>query len=211
MEKRKILPWLFGTLGAMLAAAALVVCLTGREAEPVMVRYPQEAEECAGAMMDALCGGDFRQASRYLYGTPVPDAGAGGGDEADAQLWTAFASSLRCTPESRCYATAGGVAQDITVSSLNIGQVLQTMKTTAPLLLEQQIARAGRMDEVYNADHEYREEFLQDVMRRAAAAALETADTVAHTLTVNLTYCDGQWWVVPDQALLEAVSGGILE
>ena len=211
MGKRKICPWFFGTLGTVLAAAALVICLAGREVEPVMVRYPQEAEECTAAMMDALCGGDFRQASRYLYGAPVPDAGAGGGDEAAAQLWTAFVSSLQCTPESRCYATAGGVAQDITVSSLDIGQVLQTMKTEAPLLLEQQIARAGSMDEVYDADHEYREEFLQDVMRRAAAAALETADTAAHTLTVNLTYRDGQWWIVPEQALLEAVSGGILE
>lgn len=211
MRKRKILPWLFGTLGAMLAAAALVICLTGRDAEPVMVRCPQEAEECVGAMMDALCSGDFRQASRYLYGAPALGSGLGGDDEAAAQLWAAFTSSLRCTPESRCYATAGGVVQDITVSSLDIGQVLQTMKTTAPLLLERQVDRAEKMDEVYDANHEYREEFLRDVMRRAAAAALETADTAAHTLTVKLTYCDGQWWVLPDRALLEAVSGGILE
>lgn len=206
-----MLSWVFGVLGTMLAAAALEICLTKRGAEPVMVRYPQEAEECVGAMMDALCSGDFRQASQYLYGTPTLGSGLGSDDEAAAQLWTAFTSSLRCTPAGRCYATAGGVAQDITVSSLDIGQVLQTMKTTAPLLLEQQVAQAESMDEVYDADHEYREEFLRDVMCRAAAAALETADTADHTLTVNLTYHDGQWWVLPDQALLEAISGGILE
>ena len=185
----------------MLAAAALVICLTKRGAEPVMVRYPQEAEECVGAMMDALCSGDFRQTSQYLYGTPTLGSGLGSDDEAAAQLWTAFTSSLRCT--------MGMNPKNIFI--LDIGQVLQTMKTTAPLLLEQQVAQAESMDEVYDADHEYREEFLRDVMCRAAAAALETADTAAHTLTVNLTYHDGQWWVLPDQALLEAISGGILE
>ena len=62
LRNRKFLPWLFGTLGAVLAAAALTVCLLWREAEPVVVRYPREAEQCVSAMMAALSSGDFQQA-----------------------------------------------------------------------------------------------------------------------------------------------------
>ena len=37
----------------------------------------------------------------------------------------------------------------------------------------------------------------------------EDAKSKEQTLTVNLVYKKGQWWVVPDQALLSAISGGI--
>ncbi len=211
MKNRKILPCIFGALGAVLAAAALLVCLTRREAEPVMARYPQEAEECAGALLEALCSGDFQQASQYLYGTPTLGSGLEEDGEAAGQLWASFASSLRCTPEGRCYATAAGLAQDVNVSSLDMGQVLQTMKATAPQLLEQRVAQAQSMDEIYDDNHEYREEFLREVMRSAASAALEGAEMMEHSLTLQLLYQDHRWWVLPDQALLDAVSGGILE
>lgn len=211
LRNRKILPWLFGTLGAVLAAAALMVCLAWREAEPVMARYPQEAEQCVSDMMQALDSGDFHQASQYLYGTPTLGSGLEEGDIVAARLWDSFADSLRCTPQGRCYATPEGLAQNITVTSLDIGQVLQAIKTTAPRLLEQQVARAEDMSEVYADDNTYRQDFLLDVMLSAANAALTEAPARERSLTVHLQYRDRQWWVLPEQTLLEAVSGGILE
>ena len=128
-----------------------------------------------------------------------------------ARLWDSLADSLRCTPQGRCYATPEGLAQNITVTSLDIGQVLQAIKTTAPRLLEQQVARAEDMSEVYADDNTYRQDFLLDVMLSAANAALTEAPVRECSLTVHLQYRDRQWWVLPEQTLLEAVSGGILE
>ena len=211
LRNRKFLPWLFGTLGAVLAAAALTVCLLWREAEPVVVRYPREAEQCVSAMMAALSSGDFQQASQYLCGTPTLDPGLEAGDIVAARLWASFADSLRCTPRGPCYATPEGMAREVTVRSLDMGRMLQTMKTTAPRLLEQQVARAEDMSEVYADDNTYREDFLRDVMLAAANAALTETPARERSLTVHLQYRDRQWWVLPEQTLLEAVSGGILE
>lgn len=211
LRNRKFLSWLFGALGAVLAAAALMVCLAWREAEPVMARYPQEAEQCVSDMMQALDSGDFHQASQYLYGTPTLGPGLEAGDIVAARLWDSFADSLRCTPQGRCYATPERLAQNITVTSLDIGQVLQAIKTTAPRLLEQQVARAEDMSEVYADDNTYRQDFLLDVMLSAANAALTETPIRERSLTVHLQYRDRQWWVLPEQTLLEAVSGGILE
>ena len=211
MTNNKRVSWIFGTLGAVLAAVVLVICLTQRSAEPVLLRYPQEAENCVSQMMKNLCADNFRQASRYVYGEPELGAELPAGDGAAAQLWDSFTSSLRYEPKGKCYATATGLAQDVTVSSLDMGAVLQDMEQIAPQLLEQRVAQAKNMDEIYDADHEYLEEFLQDVMQEAAAAALENAETVQRPLTVNLLYDRRQWWVLPDRALLSAISGGILE
>ena len=37
----------------------------------------------------------------------------------------------------------------------------------------------------------------------------EDAKTTQQQLTVNLVYKQGRWWVVADQTLLSAISGGI--
>ena len=36
------------------------------------------------------------------------------------------------------------------------------------------------------------------------------AKMITVEVTVNLVYDDGQWWIMPDKALLEAISCGVL-
>lgn len=49
-----------------------------------------------------------------------------------------------------------------------------------------------------------------EALQEAVKAALqEDAETVTVSLTVNLKYQNGTWWVVVDNALLDAFSGGI--
>ena len=50
-----------------------------------------------------------------------------------------------------------------------------------------------------------------EVLKEATQDALqEDAKLVTVSLTVNLKYQDGTWWVIADDALLDAFSGGIL-
>ena len=48
-------------------------------------------------------------------------------------------------------------------------------------------------------------EALQEALQAALA---EDAKTTTVTLTVNLKNQNGQWWVVADNALLDAFAGG---
>ena len=49
------------------------------------------------------------------------------------------------------------------------------------------------------------------VVYEVTRTAVETTTATVQTkLTLNLVWEDDQWWIVPHEALLDAVSGGIL-
>lgn len=206
-----MLPWLFGALGAVLAVAALVICLTQREAEPKLFGRAAGAEECARGMMERISAGDYAGASAYLYGTPSLGTGIEGEDPLSELIWNAFVSSLECRSQGQCYATVSGVAQDFAVTSLDIPTLTQTLKAYAPAVLDARVETAEDMSQVYDGNNEYRQEFAQSVLQEAAQEVIGASTPVQHTVTVHLVYEQNRWWVVPDEALLNAISGGILE
>lgn len=85
------------------------------------------------------------------------------------------------------------------------------LKERSQTLLEQRVAEAVDVSEIYDENNEYREDFVMAVLRSAVEDALkEDARKMTVELTVKLSYQDGSWWVVADEALLDAISGGIL-
>lgn len=199
----------FGVLGGALAAAAIVLCLTRRNASPMLLSVSPEAEACVNGLLAQLRAGDYGGASRYLYGTPELDVDVRAENAASRKLWAAFVGSLRCTPMGECYAAEDALAQNVMISGLNVAQVLSNMERTAPALLKKRVAQAQSMAEVYDDAHEYREDFVASVLSQATESCLRQAVRAYRNVTLRLVY-DGQWWVQPDPAFLCAVSGGIL-
>ena len=75
-------------------------------------------------------------------------------------------------------------------------------------LLEAKAAAAEDKTEIYNEDNSYRNELVDQALNDAVTQALsEDAQTVTRDVTLGLIYQDGAWWVVPDQALLQIISG----
>ena len=67
------------------------------------------------------------------------------------------------------------------------------------------------MDDVFDADLQYREDFVMGVLYDAAEAALqEDATTMTMDVTVKMNYQNDIWWIIADRTLLDAISGGIL-
>lgn len=210
MVKHNIPARVFGCLGAVLAVTALLICLTQRNAQPRLFGTAAGAEECAQAMMENIAQGNYAAASAYLYG--APSLGTGTQPESDTAgiLWEAFVSSLDFEPLGGCYATVSGLARDYSVSSLDLPKLTQALKDAAPGILEARLDAAEDMTLIYDESGEYRETFAQSVLEEAARQVLASADSVDRTVTLNLVYEGNQWWVVPDQALLSAISGGIV-
>ena len=63
MVKRNLPARVFGCLGAVLAATALLICLTQRNAQPRLFGTAAGAEECAQAMMENIAQGNYAAAS----------------------------------------------------------------------------------------------------------------------------------------------------
>jgi len=74
------------------------------------------------------------------------------------------------------------------------------------------VAQAEDPSEIYDENNDFREELVMEALYQAAEIALEKdAKECQWDVTVNLIYENGQWWILPESGLLEAVSGGILK
>lgn len=201
----------FAVLGTLMAAAVVLICLSQRQAAPRMLFRPQSASQCAEQMLTRICAGDYAGAAAYLYGKPHLGDQQPRSDQVTQQIWDAFINSLHFELVGEVYATESGVAQDVRFENLDIPSVTGGLKELAPEMLVERAENAEDMSEIYTDNHEYRDDFTAVLLHDAAAQAIAAGETDRQELTLNLIYDEGQWWVMPDQALLNAISGGILE
>lgn len=202
---------LLAAVGLSAAAAAVYLCLQFVDAKPMLLTPPDEARNRVVALMDAVSEGDYQQASQSIYGTPDLGVNREAADEIGVMIWNAFEGSISYELLGDCYTTEQGLAQNVSVTCLDVTSVTVNLKERSQTLLEQRVSEAEDVSEIYDENNEYREDFVLAVLRDAVADALkEDAKQRNVELTVNLSYQDGQWWVIADEALLNAISGGIL-
>lgn len=213
-KKRKIgfFSGIFGLLGLAIAVGCLWLAMSNRDAGPVLKEQPQAARNQVVTMLDALCAGEYETVSACLYGNPGLGMDREAQDEVGRLFWDALADSFRYEIRGDFHATDSGVAMDIMISAMDIDSVTVNLRQRAQTLLEERIAEAEDTSEIYDESNEFREDFVMGALLDAAQDALaEDAETVSWEITLNLVYEDGQWWIMPEPALLQAISGGILK
>jgi len=207
--KKKFTACFFGLLAVVFAASALVLALHFREASPVLVSAPPEALQRAEDVMEALCSGDFAGAETLLYGNPDLGTDREPADPVGAMIWRAYLESLDYELVGACYASDAGLAQNVKIISMELSSVTQRLGERTQALLSQRLENAEDVSEIYDENNEYRSDLVQEVLLEAAALALEEDTRYSYQhITLQLVYSQGQWWVVADESLLNAVSGG---
>lgn len=204
MKLARICSSVFAILGGVLMLGAIVVCLFSLDAPAEMVGMPKEAMASAEEMMQALSLGDFDAASDLVYGQPDLGAGQPPEDGLEAMVWNAFVDSISYEFVGVCYAEGTGIYRDVSVTALDIPSVTENLQTRARVLLN------ARMDESEDSQTDLSAAVVDQVLREALEKAIqEDAQLVTRDVTLKLIHRDGRWWVVPDQALLEILSGGV--
>ncbi len=212
MKISKLFAALLGLAGMAAAAATVALSFLNMNASPVLVEQPTAAVAQMTELMEAVCNNDFDTASLKLYGNPAFGVDRDPADEVGTLIWEAFTDSISYERNGELYATDSGVAQNITITALDIESVTGVLKERSTALLEKRVAETEDPDEVYDENVEYREEFVMKVLYDATVQALkEDAKTVTRNVTINMIYENNQWWVLPDAELLNAISGGILK
>jgi hypothetical protein len=203
---------LFGAAGLCAGALCIALSFQNMDASPVLVEQPEAARKQVEFLMEAVCENNYAQAGTVILGDPVLGADRAPADPVGVLIWDAFVESIRYELVGELYATDSGVAQDITVTTLDISSVTERLKERSTKLLEQRVQDAENADEVYAAKNEYREDFVMQVLYDAALQALEEdAKTETCNISINMVYKDGQWWIVSSSDLLRAISGGVLK
>ena len=213
---QKILAWLLSAalllvgLGAGALAVHIGMHYPGQK--PILLAQPEAAIQQVTAMMEAVCDGDYDKASTYLLGTPSLGVAEPPDNPLGTLLWQAFLDSTEFSLVGECYTTDVGVAQNVSFTYLDADSVTASLRTRSQELLNQRVAEAEDVSEIYDENNEYLEEVVMEVLEEAVQEALrEDAKTITVTLTVNLKYQEDNWWVVVDNALLDAFSGGFLQ
>lgn len=212
-RKRKIgfFSGIFGFLALALTAAGIFLAVSSREASPVLAKQPEAARVQVQTMLDAMCDREYAVVSGCLYGTPDLGMEDQAADPVGQLFWDALGESFRYEMAGEFHATDSGVSLNVRISALDLSSATANLRERAQKLLEQRIAEAEDPGEIYDANNEYREEFVMNALYDAAMQALaEDAQEISWELPLNLIYENGQWWIMPEPELLKALSGGIL-
>ena len=210
MKLRHLFSTLFGILGCALAVLAVQLAFTMRGADPVLLKVPEDAESCIVNTMELICSGDYTGAEQYLYGKPDLGADRVPEDVVSAMVWQAFTDSLSYELADAYDAGQDGLSRTVRISCMDIGSVTANLRQRSMTLLQQWVEEAEDPSEVYDESNGYKQSLVMEALRQAAEAALaEDASQKTVELTVRLIFRDGQWWVVADEAFLNAISGGL--
>lgn len=211
MRKIRLFSALFGLLGCAMAVLGICLALGNTQAGPVILRLPVEAEQKVRTVLDALVEGDYDTVSAGISGSPDLGIHRQPADPAGQLVWEALAGSFSWENAGDFYATDTGVAVDVVITCLDVNSVTCNLRDRAQNLLQQRVAQAEDTEDIYDENNEYREDFVMAVLLDATRDALkEDAAMISRNVTLNLIYQNGSWQIVPDAALMTAISGGII-
>ena len=210
MKIAKFFAGIFGVLGMAVLVGSIGLCLFSLNAPARMEEVPEAAVACADSFGAAVEAKEFENAQNLIYGQP--DLGLAGTPE-DAltkMAWDLLQQNLEFSWDGDCYLKDAVLYRDATVRYMEAASVTDTLPIRAHALLTQQVEAATDMDQLYDETGEFREDLINDVMKAALTQALlEDVRSVTTKVSVQIVHRDGQWWIVPDAALLTALSGGL--
>lgn len=203
---KKMFSSLFAVVGTLLMVGTALLCLLSLNAQPHVLVFPQEASLQAQAFAEAVTRGDLESAGQYLYGQPELTADADWDDPAKSRIWDAYLESLSCVPVQDPKAENDGIQWQVRIKMLDISALMESwqQQTSAILASEQD----GEEDETL--DEQAQEEIISAALTQGLEKALAgERKTLSQEVTLNLIYREGQWWVSPDAALLQLLSGRV--
>ena len=208
MRRRYFFANILLALGLAIALAVAGLAILAKDSSPQMLLSPDGAKRTADKMMAAFCDGDYAAASAFIYGSPSLGSEPENSNLAVELIWTAFRESMEYEISGECYVRESGVSVDVTLRALDPSAVILSMEGHAKELLGRRIAAAEDVSELYDADNNFRQEIIDKVLRDATMQSLADNKTYQeYIVTLNLIPEQGKWWVLPDEALQNALSG----
>lgn len=205
---RKISSIALSIMGFLSIIAGIIAIFWGLQAEPVILREPEKARQCAEGFLKAINDGSLAEAADYLPDPSVLGEVPEGADPIAALIWDTYRTQLNAELVSGLYTTADGLCMDMELTALDVDDVVEKIGTLAVKRMQERAAAASDMSELYGDDGQYRPELVDDVLQQAALETLMCdLPTVTTGITLHLTQSAEAWMVIPDRALVNALSG----
>lgn len=203
--KRSVSLWLIA--GVILSLCTLAAAVYGMNSSPAVLVDSTKLIETAEQTLECARSGDYVALGQMLYGTPNLGENLEKTDDAQSLIWYAFLDSIQYRFGEECYAAGSGVALDVQLRCLDISAVTASLQELAPELMVQIAEEKGSEEEIYDEQRNYRQSFIDEVLRIATVQVLAEPPMMEQTLTLNFARSKAGWQVVPTQALLQLLSG----
>lgn len=199
---------IFACIGTILLLGSLGFLLMNRNADVRVQELPQEAVSVSENFAQALNDGDLASAAGLMYGQPDLGVSGNSADSDSALVWEAFCSSISFEFTGTCQVEQNSLVRKGSITALDVSNVLEVLPQKTQNLLNQRIAAAEDLAEIYDEKNEFRQELVEEILQEALQQVLaQDAKNSTREVTLKLISRDGSWWVVPDQALLQVLSG----
>ena len=209
MKISKLASAVFAVVGTVLLVGSMIVSFAALSKPAKAVKPTQEANDFAQQVLNALDDGDFAGTAAYFYGKPSLGLDREPATTEGKELWNAYRDSIRVTTEERCYGDGANIYQTAQVTHMDIAQTLFRLDQRAGELLKQRIDGAEDPAAVLDENGEVPQTLRDEIRTQAFREALEDAKTATTQITFQLIEEDGRWWALPDQAMLDVLSGGL--
>ena len=208
MKISKYLSIFFAVMAAVLIIATAVAYGCFHQTPPMIQTPVEEAEVRTQLLMEAICQGDYALASESLYGNPELKWNEGSASDLGALIWPAYCGSMSYEFSGPCYATGAGIFRDVYVTVLDISALRPKIQGEFLQLMNPYLADAQYDSEAFDENGVLRQELGESMLRRAVEQTLQEDNAFAsYTVTLELVFRNGQWWVVPNRSLTDIVAG----
>ena len=206
----KLFSVFFALLGLVVALMSVWGAFTFRNAPPMLVSPSEDAVNSLHSMLDSFCKGDYANASSKIYGSPDFGMDTVPNDPMEAMIWKQFRNSFSYELLGNFVSTESGLTHQVRITCMDLDSVTDPLKELVRKLIEERIATAEEMEQIYDENNDFKETFVMNALEDAVKESLSgTISTKSFDITVSLVWRDDQWWILPSGDLLSALSGGM--
>ena len=212
MKQNKLPAKLWILAGIILSLLTLTVTVYGMHSTPAMAMNPDVVVDAVTETLDCVRSGDYEALGQMLYSAPDLGEAPTSTEDLESKILLTFLNSIQYRIGSDVRATDSGVSVDVHITCMDISALSTAMQEIVPDLMNQIANEIGDEKLVYNEDHNYRDDFIDQVLRTAAEQVLADApQTMDKDLTLDLVQSGGRWQVVPTDAFVKLLSGYVSE
>ena len=209
MRISKLASAVFAVVGTVLLVGSVVMSFVALGRPTTAVEPTREANDVAQSVLSALDHGDLSKVGTYFYGAPALGLDREPATAEGKQIWNAYRDSITVSADEGCCAEGTTIHQTAQVTALDINETLSRLDEEAAALLNQKVETAEDPAALLDENGEVPQTLKDELCAQALTQVLADAKTVTTQITFQLMEQDGQWWVLPDQAMLDVLSGAV--
>lgn len=209
MRISKLASAVFAVAGTVLLIGSVVMSFVALGRPTTAVEPTREANDVAQSVLSALDHGDLSKVGTYFYGAPALGLDREPATAEGKQIWNAYRDSITVTADEGCSAEGTTIYQTAQVTALDISEALSRLDEEAAALLRKRLETAEDPAALPDENGEVPQTLKDELRAQALTQVLADAKTVTTRITFQLMEQDGQWWVLPDQAMLDVLSGAV--